>query len=609
MATNVQYLYWDNSTLANFKSWAQGIGTALSAFGWTLSATPTGTVNWSTLPYTPWTGNEGQGTAQMVPGGTLGTLNFRGAWSNASVAYATNDVVTNNNATWYCTTAYTTTASSPAPPFEWIAASTQHWTLLAFEVWKSAGTNPIYLRFIYCGGGPGGSLANLNVTPRIKVSVGTNVDANGNLNSGTGNVSAEDDLNFTANPTATWTPGQIFPCFFSGDSTNRFSMLMWPDMVAQGSVNGQAFFCIERSLTNAGSYNTTMSGIAFVQGQSDTYANHTNTISKTFTLNTTAGNTIVVFASNVGTSAAGIAISDSQTNSYTQFSAADLTVNALAQKGWYATGIAGGATTVTVTWTTGGTQSSALAIAEYQGGLTVDQVSTIKTGTGGAWSTNSVTTTQAWELLVTLAITAGGSTTATSNAVTRQTTNTPTVFGIIADAVVGTTGTFSSSGGGNSNYAAVMASFKASPNSAPVTPYWTAIWWGNIGVATGQGTIGSFVQTGPNTWITTQFDTKIWTVTQSGAHSQPPNNINEGFSSGSGNQSIPAFPIFPLVGWVGNPMTAVLSTKFQDAPAMGTFTTLLYGTSHTYLNVRGGSWTTFGNNDFGNVNGLAMRFD
>ena len=124
--------------------------------------------------------------------------------------------------------------------------------------------------------------------------------------------------------------------------------------------------------------------------------------------------------------------------------------------------------------------------------------------------------------------------------------------------------------------------------------------------------MGSFLQTGQSTWITTQFDTRIWTVSSAWFHAQPPNPIAETYASGNGNQSIPAFPVWPLVGWVGNPMTAVLTTKNADAPAMGSFTALLYGTTHTYLNIRGnGAFQSFGNiPSSGNpFNGLAMRFD
>jgi hypothetical protein len=55
MATIQNQLVCDNSTLANFKQWAQAISTALSTFGWTQS-TDTGQVNWSTIAAVPGSG-------------------------------------------------------------------------------------------------------------------------------------------------------------------------------------------------------------------------------------------------------------------------------------------------------------------------------------------------------------------------------------------------------------------------------------------------------------------------------------------------------------------------------------------------------------------------
>jgi hypothetical protein len=52
MATLTGNFVSDNSTLANFKSWAQSISTAFSTFGWT-QTTDTGQVNWSTIGAVP----------------------------------------------------------------------------------------------------------------------------------------------------------------------------------------------------------------------------------------------------------------------------------------------------------------------------------------------------------------------------------------------------------------------------------------------------------------------------------------------------------------------------------------------------------------------------
>lgn len=689
MATNTQSLIWDNVLLANFKAWGQSVGTALTAFGWSKDSTIAGTVNWAGLNFTPYLN-----TSISIPAAATNYL-VRGAWANTGVTYAINDVVTSAGATWYCQAGYTPTTASASPENEFLSGGTQHWVLFPYEVWKSAGAVPIYLRFEYIGiSGTVNSTAN----PRIRITFGTsdvdnlilssvaNASGGNTVYTGTSGFSAT--TNAYVNATFTITgftnganngtftcvaststgsgagtltlnnsagvaetknalatlfngnlgtpagqakggPADIIPvvntfggfgsgkqltCFFSGDSTNRFSMLMWPELPTVDSVNGSGFFCVERSLDNTGNYYTTPSGVGFIQGQNDVYTNHANTISKTFLNNNTAGNLIIVFASNVGTSAAGIAISDTQGNTYHPFNTADLTVNALAQIGWYATGINAGANTVTVTWTTGGTQSSALGIAEYTGISAFDQLSTIKTGSG-AWSTNSVTTTQAEELLVSIAVAAGDSVTATGNAATRQIlTSGGSTFGIIADATVSSIGTYSSSGGSAGNYMAVLASFKATPNSPPITPYWTAIWWGYNGGNGGTGFIGSLLNTAGSNWIATSFDTTPSTVTAELFHGNIPEGIQQSMGAGTGNQSMPAFPIWPLVGWVGNPLTAVMSTKTLDAPGFSTFTVPLYGVTHTFLNVRNdvNAFTGFGASTTGSAltnNGLAMRFD
>ena len=52
MATATSNKVCDNSSLANFKSWAQTVGAALAAFGWVQTA-DTGQVNWGTIAAVP----------------------------------------------------------------------------------------------------------------------------------------------------------------------------------------------------------------------------------------------------------------------------------------------------------------------------------------------------------------------------------------------------------------------------------------------------------------------------------------------------------------------------------------------------------------------------
>jgi hypothetical protein len=55
MSTLQSHLICDNSTLANFKQWAQAINVAFSTFGWQQSS-DTGQVNWSTISTIPGSG-------------------------------------------------------------------------------------------------------------------------------------------------------------------------------------------------------------------------------------------------------------------------------------------------------------------------------------------------------------------------------------------------------------------------------------------------------------------------------------------------------------------------------------------------------------------------
>src|SRR5271170_2394951 len=329
MATSVQYLTWNDSLLSNFTAWGQSVGIALTAFGWTKDTTINGTVNWAGLNYTPF-----ENTTNSLP--TAATnYNYRGAWANTGVTYALNDVVTNSGATWYCSATYAPTTASPSPPSEFTAGGAQHWFLFPYEVWFSAGSPTIYLRFEYLGIS---GVANSTAQPRLRVAVGTsdvnqftlssvanasggntvytgtgfNATANAYVNglftiSGFSNTNNDGTFTCVASTSTTITlnnplgvaqaqaaaatafngnlgvvsggasggPTDIMPyanvvqgfsygqqlaCFFSGDSTNRFSMLMWPELSTDLLVNGSGFFCVERSINSSGSYYTTPSG-------------------------------------------------------------------------------------------------------------------------------------------------------------------------------------------------------------------------------------------------------------------------------------------------------------------------------------------------------------
>jgi len=158
--------------------------------------------------------------------------------------------------------------------------------------------------------------------------------------------------------------------------------------------------------------------------------------------------------------------------------------------------------------------------------------------------------------------------------------------------------------------------------SGNVTPYWSAIWsgWNNQNGNTGQVIMQSVVNIAGTTWIKTGQESTVTTLSFAGGHEVNPDNFSFWTGQGNGNQSTPAYPIWPLVGWVGNPMTAALTMRYAgntaDLPGnAGLFTQTMYGVSHTYLASRAfNSFGQFGppssNTGTSNYqNCMAMRYD
>lgn len=74
------------------------------------------------------------------------------------------------------------------------------------------------------------------------------------------------------------------------------------------------------------------------------------------------------------------------------------------------------------------------------------------------------------------------------------------------------------------------------------------------------------------------------------------------------SNNTPAFPVFPLVGYVGNPMTVMIGLSATDANEGSSVTPLVYGATHTYLVTS----TTFANGLGNGVAGnwaLGLRFE
>jgi hypothetical protein len=203
---------------------------------------------------------------------------------------------------------------------------------------------------------------------------------------------------------------------------------------------------------------------AFIQGQPGTYTASVTSVNQTFPANVTAGHLLIVFAS--GTTTTGLAISDTQNNVWTQFYQDSTTFGASnVQTGWWAIAKPG-ATTVTVSWT--GATTATMAVAEYSNISPVDQSGATNTGNSAAWSTNSVTTTQAEELIIVLSAAALGALTTTAPFTQREAMSLSSViYAAISDDVVSATSTYSASGTNTSSaWSAKIITFKAGHTGA-----------------------------------------------------------------------------------------------------------------------------------------------
>src|SRR5579863_1509773 len=75
--------------------------------------------------------------------------------------------------------------------------------------------------------------------------------------------------------------------------------------------------------------------------------------------------------------------------------------------------------------------------------------------------------------------------------------------------------------------------------------------------------------------------------------------ISTAASTLSYNNSIAIQPVFPMVGYVGNPLLGVLSLRGGDTAEGAIITTTLYGTTHTFLLSKAGNSTSGGPACFG----------
>jgi hypothetical protein len=181
MATFVTYAAPIADTLAHWTLWAQSFGQALTSFGW-IAQTGHGE-----LPATG-SGASYAFTNPVLPAATVNPMSiytYRGAWvsgtnytNGSNTAGGTADLVTDNasggNGITYVKITTTNASNTTAPH-----SNATDWLPLQFEIWKSNGANsaslPLYLRLAYTTAGAA------NNTIRLLISLGTGIDANGNV--------------------------------------------------------------------------------------------------------------------------------------------------------------------------------------------------------------------------------------------------------------------------------------------------------------------------------------------------------------------------------------------------------------------------------------------
>lgn len=141
--------------------------------------------------------------------------------------------------------------------------------------------------------------------------------------------------------------------------------------------------------------------------------------------------------------------------------------------------------------------------------------------------------------------------------------------------------------------------------------YWSVHFFGYSNSSLSSTTL----QTSPGVFVKNS-DTNIWTLTcdLSMSGSAFPNLTTEPNAAGVGNMVIPLFPIWPIPGWVGNPITSAMTfkvggtseTQGGDTPNAAFVSTVMYGQTRTYYCSHHVNFTGIA---LGADNGIAIRWD
>lgn len=233
-----------SDTLAHWQAWALTFGGAFTTFGWVaqtghgeVPATGTGgSYAWTTPPGAPTT---------KLTGGQQ--CRFNGAWVSGGSYVGSNttngtvsDLVTSGGITYICVS---NTSGTTAP-----ASDPLHWQPYIYEIWKSNGpmssTNPLYVRIVYTTDTTGSPSA-----PSILYSIGSGIDANGNLTGTFGNATSTFNNAILNTTPGIATTGNM--CF-SGDADN-FRCILWQGLQAAATHGGWNWMIlIDRAKTGSG---------------------------------------------------------------------------------------------------------------------------------------------------------------------------------------------------------------------------------------------------------------------------------------------------------------------------------------------------------------------
>ena len=231
MATYQTWAAPIGDTLAHYLAWAQFFGAGFTTLGWVaqtghgeLAATGSGAAYAWTNPVLP------VSVGLFAPQ----AYTFKGAWVSGNTYVGGNsaglttevDVVTDAGITYVHITSSSSSATAPG-------SDATNWQPLQFEIWKSNGPNtaslPIYVKHVYTTQGA------TNSPFRIQISIGTGVDADGNI-TGALSIASNNPLYINQMDASSSTSGITGEMDMAGDADN-FRFLIFRGGPSNSNIN------------------------------------------------------------------------------------------------------------------------------------------------------------------------------------------------------------------------------------------------------------------------------------------------------------------------------------------------------------------------------------